>query len=280
MAKNNETGTAVKAEPGNGSGENAFSAGPLMTIRDLQVCYRDKTALTQINLDVYPGRWLMIIGPNGAGKSTLIRTISQEIPWSGTILYRGKNIRKWNTRSLAREIAVLAQTNYVEYPFTVEEVVSLGRYAYRGGLLGSGDPEGQRKIADAMERTGILEFADKAVTQLSGGELQRVFLAQIFAQDPQLLILDEPTNHLDLVYQKQVFELMKEWLGKNKERAVISVVHDLSLARSYGTDALLLCEGKNAGYGKTEEVFRPELLENVYQIDIYQWMNEMLSQWK
>ena len=113
---------------------------------------------------------------------------------------------------------------------------------------------------------------------LSGGELQRTFLAQVFAQNPQVLILDEPANHLDLIYQKHIFSLVKDWL-KEPGRAVLSVVHDLSLARRYGTHALLLHGGKCIAQGRMREVLTPENLDKVYGMDVYKWMRELLGQW-
>ena len=108
--------------------------------------------------------------------------------------------------------------------------------------------------------------------------MQRAFLAQVFAQNPKLLILDEPTNNLDLVYQKQMFELIGEWV-KKPGRAVISVVHDLALARSYGTHAMLLNKGKLVACGEVDAVLTRENLSAVYAVDVYQWMKDMLSQW-
>ena len=114
---------------------------------------------------------------------------------------------------------------------------------------------------------------------LSGGELQRTFLAQLFAQNPRVLLLDEPTNHLDLVYQKQVFELISEWL-KTPGRAVASVVHDLSLARAYGSHALLLDAGETQAYGSVREVFSPEHLDRAYDMNVSAWMRGLLAQWQ
>jgi iron complex transport system ATP-binding protein len=126
--------------------------------------------------------------------------------------------------------------------------------------------------------TGMEPFRKQSVLTLSGGELQRTFLAQLLTQDPQLLILDEPTNHLDLVYQKQIFELIKSWI-KDTGRAVISVVHDLSLAKAYGTHALLLDRGRVVSSGETGEVLTSEHLNSVYSMDVRAWMRQMLSQW-
>ena len=114
---------------------------------------------------------------------------------------------------------------------------------------------------------------------LSGGELQRTFLAQVFAQDPRLLLLDEPTNHLDLIYQKQVFSLISDWI-KTPGRAVVSVVHDLSLAKAFGTHALLMDHGQGLACGAAAEVLSPARLDPVYGMDVAAWMQKMLSQWQ
>ena len=134
-------------------------------------------------------------------------------------------------------------------------------------------------VARALELTGMTRFADQNVLTLSGGELQRTFLAQLFAQNPSVLLLDEPTNHLDLVYQKQVFELIAEWV-KTPGRAVVSVVHDLSLARAYGTHGLLLDGGKTVVQGEIDAVFAPEHINKAYAMDVPAWMRRMLALWK
>ena len=127
--------------------------------------------------------------------------------------------------------------------------------------------------------TGLAELRHASMLTLSGGETQRVFLAQVFAQDPQVLILDEPANHLDLKYQKHIFSLIREWL-KEPGRAVLSVVHDLSLARRYGTHAILMDQGKSVSRGPIGEVMTSGNLEQVYGMNVYEWMQEMLSQWQ
>ena len=167
----------------------------------------------------------------------------------------------------------------VGYSFTVEEVVRLGRYAFSKGMFAAKDPEDDLKIEEALERTGLTSFRKQSVLTLSGGELQRTFLAQLLAQDPKLLILDEPTNHLDLVYQKQIFALIQDWL-KGPGRAVLSVVHDLNLAKAYGTHALLLDQGKTVSCGCTGDVLTPAHLNGVYHMDVYAWMRGMLGLWR
>ena len=194
------------------------------------------------------GQWLMLVGPNGAGKSTLIRAIAQGVPCTGRITLNGRDIRACKPAQLARRIGVLSQQHSVGYAYSVEEVVSLGRYAHAGGFLSGGDAEGKARVEEALEMTGLAHLRHASVLTLSGGELQRTFLAQVFAQNPQILMLDEPANHLDLVYQKHIFSLIGEWL-KTPGRAVMSVVHDLSLARRYGTQAVLMDHGQSVAQG-------------------------------
>ncbi len=133
-------------------------------------------------------------------------------------------------------------------------------------------------VESALALTGMTAQRKQSVLTLSGGELQRTFLAQVFAQDPRILLLDEPTNHLDLVYQKQIFHLISEWL-KQPDRAVVSVVHDLSLAKAYGDRVLLINHGRALAEGSPEEVLTSKRLDAVYQMDVYGWMRRMLSQW-
>ena len=251
----------------------------MLEMDGVTVQYGDHTVLDGLSLAVREGEWLMLAGPNGAGKSTAIMAISGEAPYSGTIAVEGKNARQMKPMELARKVGVLSQQHQGGYDYTVREIVSLGRYAHRKGMLSGRNEENDRMIAHALNMTGMQAFRDKRMTELSGGEVQRAFLAQVFAQNPDVLILDEPANHLDLVYQKQTFELIRDWLSQGG-RSVISVVHDLSLARRYGTHAVLLKEGRCVAKGVIGEVLAPDLLAQVYEMDVYGWMRELLDGWK
>ena len=245
----------------------------------ITVRYGSFTVVEDLSFDLKEGQWLMLAGPNGAGKSTLIETIAQGTPYTGSVRWQGRDIRTLKAASLAQKIGVLAQKNNVGYAYTVEEVVGLGRYAYKSGLFSGRDDDGREAVEKALEITGLSGLRHASMLTLSGGEMQRVFLAQVFAQNPQVLILDEPANHLDLKYQQHIFSLIQEWL-EQPGRAVLSVVHDLSLARRYGTHAILLDHGKTVSQGLIADVMTPENLKQVYGMDVYAWMQEMLSQWK
>jgi len=245
---------------------------------NVTVSYDGHVIVDRLSFSLREGQWLMLAGPNGAGKSTLIRAISQGAPYTGRITLGDKDIRAYKPAQIAQRVGVLAQQHSVGYGYTVGEVVSLGRYAHASGFLSGRDAEGEKRVEEALAVTGLAHLRHASVLTLSGGELQRTFLAQVFAQNPQILILDEPANHLDLKYQKHIFSLIGEWL-KTPGRAVMSVVHDLSLARLYGTHAVLLHEGRAVAQGTMDEVFTPENLEAVYGMDVYGYMRSMLAGW-
>ena len=244
----------------------------------VSVRYGSFTAVDDLSFELEEGRWLMLVGPNGAGKTTLIDAVSGGVPYSGRILWEGRDLRSVKPAQRARLIGVLAQHNMPGYAFTVDEIVRLGRYARSAGLFASPDADLEERVENALAVTGMTALRFSNLLTLSGGEVQRAFLAQVFAQDPQVLLLDEPANHLDLNYQQQIFSLIREWL-KKPGRAVLSVVHDLGLARRYGTHAVLMDHGKSVSRGPIGEVMTPENLRRVYGMDVYAWMNEMLSLW-
>lgn len=251
----------------------------MLEIKDLTVRYGSYLAVDHLSLSVGEGQWLMIVGPNGAGKSTVLNAVTQGIPYTGTVLLMGEDVKKMRASHRARKIGILAQNHMVGYEFTVEEIVRLGRYAYSSGMLAGRNKDDESAVEEALALTGMTQLRNQTVLTLSGGELQRTFLAQVFAQDPRLLLLDEPTNHLDLLYQKQVFELVAGWV-KKPGRAVVSVVHDLSLAKLFGSDALLMYEGKAVSAGPAGHVISPENLFGTYHMDVYAWMRRLLGQWQ
>ena len=251
----------------------------MLKAENVTVRYGDHTIVDNLSFHLHEGEWLMLAGPNGAGKSTLINAVSQGAPYTGSIMLSGRDIRRYKPSQLAQKIGVLSQKNNVGYSYTVEEVVGLGRYAHSKGFLAGKDNSAEELIENALALTGLTELRSASVLTLSGGELQRTFLAQVFAQDPEILILDEPANHLDLVYQKHIFTLIRQWL-KQSGRAVLSVVHDLSLAKKYGTHAVLMNGGRSVAQGRLEDVLTPDNLKSVYNMDVYSWMREMLDQWK
>jgi iron complex transport system ATP-binding protein len=250
----------------------------MLQAEHLTVRYGDFTAVDDLSFSLNAGDWLMLAGPNGAGKSTLLSALAQGLPYQGRVTLNGQNIRSLSPAARAREMGVLSQHHRVEYAYTVEEIVGLGRYAHERGFLFHRDSEGKNAMERALEITGLAPLRHQSALALSGGELQRVFLAQVFAQNPRILLLDEPANHLDLKYQQHIFDLIDIW-RRQERRAVISVVHDLPLARRYGSRALLLHKGKCVRQGAMDQVMAPDCLRDVYEMDVYAWVRDLLEPW-
>lgn len=250
----------------------------MLEIRGLTVSYEGGDAVQNVSFTAAPGEWVMLIGPNGAGKSTLLAAVAQCAAYRGSVLLDGHDARQWKPRAFARSVGVLAQTHAAEYAFTVGELVSMGRYAHTRGFFRSQDPDGQEAVRRALDAAGLSEMRARNVRTLSGGELQRAFLAQALAQEPRVLLLDEPANHLDLVYQKQLFELIGRWM-RDGDRCVISVVHDLSLALRYGTRVLLLDRGCLTADGPARDTLASDALRRAYGMDVADWMAQTAEQW-
>ena len=250
----------------------------LLDVKDLTVRYGKLTVVDGASFSLGKGRWLMIVGPNGAGKSTLLGAIAQIIPHEGSVFMDGAELGSVKPAALARKLGLLSQSHTVGYAFTVDQIVRLGRYAYRGGMFKEPGADNEAQVERALAATGMTAFRDHSVLTLSGGELQRAFLAQLLAQDPQVLLLDEPTNHLDLSFQKEVFHLIGGWI-RDTGRSVISVVHDLSLARAYGDEALLMRDGRIIARGDVKTALSDENLSAAYGMDVRGWMRGLYEQW-
>ena len=251
----------------------------MMQAEHVSVRRGSREVTRDISLEVRSGEWWMIAGPNGAGKTTLLEALSGALPYTGTVRVEGRELRELRSGERARKIGVLSQNHASVYDYTVEEVVSLGRYSREKSYFGGRDEHGAEKIEEALRATGLSEMRGRGMLTLSGGEAQRVYLAQVLAQDPKLLMLDEPANHLDPPYQQRFFEMIRRWASE-PGRAVITVTHDLTLARRYGTHGLLMREGRCAASGRIEAALAAERLREVYGMDIAGWMQEALALWK
>ncbi|MDI9514112.1 MAG: ABC transporter ATP-binding protein [Clostridiaceae bacterium] len=250
----------------------------MLDIQNMSVHLDHKTIVDGVTFHVDENDFFMLVGPNGAGKSTLIKAIMRIYSYKGRVLLNGRDISTIRPKALASLVGVLAQEHQPRFPHTVYEVVSLGRYAHMRGLFGMLSQKDRDKIDEALTITGMDHMADQSVLTLSGGELQRAYLAQLLAQDPGLLILDEPANHLDIKYQITLFDIIKKW-SKARGKAVLAVVHDLNTAFCYGTRALLMHEGRVYSQGKVSQVLTRDNLKAVYSVDVAQWMTDLMKHW-
>ncbi|NUH38107.1 heme ABC transporter ATP-binding protein [Streptomyces samsunensis] len=228
---------------------------------ELEVRLTGRTVLAEAELTVRAGEVLALVGPNGAGKSTLLAALAADLPAeSGTVRLDGRPVAAWTPGELALRRAVLPQTATLAFPFTVEEVVRMGRAPWAGTPA---EDEDEAAVAAAMDRTEVAEFAARPFSALSGGERARVALARVLAQRTALLLLDEPTAALDLRHQELVLRVCRERAAAGD--AVVVVLHDLSLAAAYADRAALLHGGRIAAEGAPSEVFDAAPLSRVYR---------------
>lgn len=216
----------------------------------------------------------MLLGPNGAGKSTSVFALAKTVPYSGVVELYGKDIQEFKNTEYAKKIGFLSQKNLVAYDFSVAEIVSMGRYAHAEGVFKTLTKLDKEKIDEAIRVCGLQNLKDRSVQELSGGEVQRTFLAQVLAQDPEVLVLDEPTNNLDLRYQEEIFELLQKWI-KDKNGTLVSVVHDIALAKYYGSTGVLLENGHVSSAGKINEVLSDQNINKVYGINVKSYIKKL-----
>jgi iron complex transport system ATP-binding protein len=235
----------------------------MLEIRDLTVAYGELVALRQVSLSLAAGELLGVVGPNGSGKSTLIRAITRLVrPLGGEIRLDGSEVGRLSQRELARWAAVVPQNPYLPDAFTVLEVALMGRTPHLGLLQSEGRAD-LAAVRRALEQTNTWHLASRRVGELSGGERQRVVVARALAQETPLLLLDEPTAHLDVGHQAAVLDLLRE-LCRREGKAVLAVIHDLSLAGQYCDRLVMLSGGRIVGEGEPQEVLSPQLLASVY----------------
>jgi iron complex transport system ATP-binding protein len=243
-----------------------------LSVENLSFHYPDVPVLRDITFDLPSGDFLSLLGPNGSGKSTLLRLLDRILlPQSGTITLDGRPLNEFSRRELARRIAYVPQDTLWVFPYTVLEVVLMGRSPYvgRSGFENEQDLEIAR---DMMRLTDISHLADKLITGISGGERQRVLIARALSQQPRILLLDEPNAHLDISHQIEIFQILRE---QNEQRnlTIVSVSHDLNLAAAFSRRTLLLADTGNEGasvfaIGQPKDVLTRANIEQVYQTPV------------
>ena len=238
-----------------------------ISIKNLSYSYSKKSILNDISFDINKGEIFIVIGPNGSGKTTLMKAISGLIKIKrNTVCIFDKLYEQYSRRSLAKTIAFVPQQIPSDFPFTVEELVMLGRSPHLG-ILGLDQKEDLEIARESMEFTGILPLAQRRIPQLSGGERQRVFISRAICQQPSIIILDEPTAALDLAHQIKIMDLMEK-LKNKKEMTIIMVSHDINLASEYANSMLILANGKIISIGNPNKILNFKILEKVYGCNI------------
>ena len=235
-------------------------------VRDVTFRHRgaERDALADVGFSVAQGTLHAILGPNGSGKSTLLQVMLGELSaHTGSVLYEERPVEAWPRREIARRVAFVPQAEPIAFPLTVRQMVEMGRYPHVG-VLGRSGPTDVSAIRGAMEQAGVTELADRAITTLSGGELQRARIARALAQEPATLVLDEPTAALDLHYEMETFELLHH-LAEEAGLTVVVATHNLNLAARFASEILLLGRGRIEAGGSPTDVLEHDTLERVYR---------------
>ena len=238
-----------------------------LTISSLSVNYNNQPVITDLNLTLQRARIVALVGPNGAGKSTLIRAITGVTPISrGTIRLGSVDLLKISALDRARRIAVVPQHAHMPDNFKVREIVMLGRTPYLP-LWQKETNNDQAIVIQALERTNLTSLKDRFVSDLSGGELQRVVIARALAQEPEILLLDEPTAHLDLKHQASILSLIKS-LATAKNIAVLLTMHNINQAAKCADSIALISNGKIQAFGSPTDVCTSQRLSKVYDTPV------------
>lgn len=233
---------------------------------NLALGYRKDRVVHDVSLELRPGAVTALIGPNGSGKSTVLRSLARLHPIDeGTVHVGDAESRALSAREFARTVAMLSQSRPHPSGLEIRDVIAFGRHPHRGRFSGMSDVD-RAAIDNALALTGLTEMAHRAVDELSGGELQRVWLATCLAQDTGILLLDEPTNHLDLRYQIETLELVRDLADRGTALGV--VLHDLDHAASVADEVVLVHRGRVRAAGSPEHVLTSENLSEVYGLRI------------
>ncbi len=241
----------------------------MIQVSNLSFSFGKQPLFSKLNFSVKQGEIFSIIGPNGCGKSTLLRLLRGQLKSNtGEVRWNNIPLDQISTKAMARQVAIVPQSATLTFPYTVRELVTMGRYPHRKNLLSFHTRTDLDAIEKALTLADILPLADRYVTQLSGGEQQRVLLARALAQNSAVLFLDEATSHLDIDHKLELTELLVQ-LNQKQQTTVVQISHDLDLAAAISHRILLIAaDGEIVAIGKPEEVITKENLCQLFRFDI------------
>jgi len=228
--------------------------------------YSENKVIDDISISFGPGMFCGIIGPNGCGKTTLLDLLAKHRrPTAGRIAYKNRDLGTYSTKELSKEISLVPQNFYINFPFTVKEVVMMGRYPHIP-RFSTPSAEDVNIVQDIMEKTGVSEFTGRFINELSGGERQRVVFARALAQGAQVLILDEATSNLDINHSISLLNICERRM-KQQGKTIISVMQDINLAAVYCDYLVFMSGGRIVIHGATRDVLNPGTMREVFNVD-------------
>ncbi|MCL2235306.1 MAG: ABC transporter ATP-binding protein [Defluviitaleaceae bacterium] len=249
----------------------------MITLNNVSAGYGSGDIIKNISMEINGN--LSIVGPNGCGKTTLLKVIAGLLPCSGSLEVFGRPISKMKRQQVAENIAMLSQQPTIYFEYSVFDTVMMGRYVHikkRGGMMP--DKEDKEAVFRSLLAVDLADSKDKSIAKLSGGQLQRVFLARALAQEPKIILLDEPTNHLDLKCQVDIIEHLNHWSAESG-RIVVGVLHDINLAMALSPTMAVMKGGEIYAMGKTTDIVANGALNQAYQMDVKAHMVSTFSNW-
>jgi len=238
----------------------------MIEVRDIVKKYGDNPVVDNVSLNIEKGKITSFIGPNGAGKSTLLSMISRIMKKDeGKVIIDSRELEKWDTKELAKKIAILKQSNNINVRLTIKEIVSFGRYPHCEGRL---TKEDTKYVDEAIEYMRLKDIEDRYLDELSGGQRQRAYIAMVIAQNTEYVLLDEPLNNLDMKHSVQMMKVLRG-LVDDLGKTVVIVMHDINFASVYSDKIVILKDGKIVKDDITDAIISKDVLEDVYEIDFH-----------
>lgn len=237
----------------------------MISLKQITKKYREKVVVDHVDLELPKEKMIAFIGSNGAGKSTLLSMIARTLSRNeGKVFIDDIDLDEWKTSELSKKLAILKQSNHFQIRLTIKELVSFGRYPYSKGRLTKEDEE---IIDEAMSYMELTELKDRYLDELSGGQRQMALIAMVIAQNTEYVFLDEPLNNLDMHHSVQIMKVLKR-LVEEKGKTVMIVIHDINFVSCYADYVVAMKYGKLVRCGATEDIIRPEVLKEIYSMDI------------
>lgn len=235
----------------------------MIEVKNIIKKYSSKIVVDNVSVNIEKGKITSFIGPNGAGKSTVLSIITRLIKKdNGQVIIEGKKLEEWDKKELSKKIAILKQSNNINLKLTIRELVTFGRFPHSEGRI---TKEDNKYIDRAIEYMKLKDIEDKYIDELSGGQKQMAYIAMVIAQNTEYVFLDEPLNNLDMKHSVEMMKILRN-LCDELGKTVVLVMHDINYTSCYTDYIAALKDGKLVKYGKTEDIIKKEILEEIYEI--------------